>query len=123
MNSTTALPECDAIDAPCYSTAIFWKISELRFYNLNLLQITMIMEPASMRQKLHQYIDKGDEKLLKLMYAVAREYNEDDDFEYQFTEEEIKVFEERTAKRLSGESKTYNWKDAKEIITGKKKME
>lgn len=81
------------------------------------------MEPSSLRQKLHQYIDKGDEKLLKLMYAVAREYNEEDDFEYQFTEEEIKLFEERSAKRHSGESKTYNWKDAKEIITGKKKME
>jgi hypothetical protein len=82
-----------------------------------------IMEPASIRQKLHQYIDKGDDKLLKLMYAVAREYNEDDDFEFQFTDEEIKLFEERSAKRLSGESKTYSWKDAKEIITGQKKME
>jgi hypothetical protein len=100
-----------------------WKISELRFYDLNLVQIDMTMEQANMRQKLHQYIDKGDDKLLKLMYAVAREYNEDDDFEYQFTEEEIKLFEQRSAKRLSGESKTYGWKDAKDIITGKKKME
>ncbi len=81
------------------------------------------MEPASIRQKLHQYIDKGDDKLLKLMYVVAREYNEDDDFEYQFTDEEIKIFEQRTAKRENGESKTYSWKDAKEIITGQKKME
>ena len=81
------------------------------------------MESGSLRQKLHQYIDQGDDKLLKLMYAVAKEYNEDDDFEYQFSEEEIKLFEERTAKRLSGESKTYSWKDAKEIITGKKKIQ
>lgn len=81
------------------------------------------MEPLNLRQKLHQYIDQGDEKLLKLMYAVAKEYNEDDDFEYRFAEEEIRLFEERTAKRLSGESKTYSWKEAKEIITGKRKME
>jgi len=81
------------------------------------------MEQASLREKLHQYVDKGDEKLLKLMYAVAREYNEDDEFEYQFTDEEIKLFEERTARRTSGESKTFNWKDAKDIITGQKKME
>jgi hypothetical protein len=74
------------------------------------------MESGSLRQKLHQYVDQGDDKLLKLMYAVAKEYNEDDDFEYQFTEEEIKLFEERTGKRLTGESKTYSWKDAKEII-------
>ena len=81
------------------------------------------MEPANLRQKLHQYVDKGDEKLLKLMYAVAREYNDEDDFEYQFTEEEIKLFEERNARRQSGESKVYDWKDAKDIILGKKKME
>ena len=81
------------------------------------------MEPANMRQKLHQYIDKGDDKLLKLMYAVAKEYNEDDDFEYQFTDDEIKLFDARSAKRLNGESKTYSWKDAKDIITGQKKME
>ena len=83
----------------------------------------MNMESANIRQKLHQYVDQGDDKLLKLMYAVAKEYNEDDDFEYQFSEEEIKLFEERTAKRQNGESKTYNWKDAKKIITGQKKME
>jgi hypothetical protein len=81
------------------------------------------MEPFNLRQKLHQYVDKGDEKLLKLMYAVAKEYNEEDDFEYQFSDEELKLFEERTVKRHSGESKTYSWKDAKDIITGKKKME
>lgn len=78
------------------------------------------MQMANIRQKLHQYIDKGDEKLLKLMYAVAKEYNGEDDFEYEFTDEEIKGFEERRAKRLSGESKTYSWQEAKNIITGKK---
>lgn len=82
-----------------------------------------IMEVGNIRQKLHQYIDKGDEKLLKLMYAVAKEYNEDDDFEYEFSDEDIKQFEERRTKRLSGESKTYNWQEAKDIITGKKKPE
>lgn len=81
------------------------------------------MEPARIRQKLHQYIDKGDEKLLKLMYAVAKEYNDDDDSEYQFTDEEIKEFEERSAKWKKGESKGYGWNEAKEIITGQKKMD
>lgn len=80
------------------------------------------MEGSSIRQKLHQYIDKGDEKLLKLMYAVAKEYNGDDDFEYVFSEAEIKLLEERREKRLKQESKVYSWRDSKEIITGKKKM-
>ena len=77
------------------------------------------MQPANIRQKLHQYVDKGDEKLLKLMYAVAKEYTGEDDFEYEFNDEEIKFFEDRRAKRLSGESKTYSWEEAKNIITGK----
>lgn len=84
--------------------------------------MSMVMEVTNIRQKLHQYVDKGDEKLLKLLYAIAKEYTEDDDFEYEFSEEEIKLFEERRAKRLSGESKTYSWEDAKAIITGKKKQ-
>jgi hypothetical protein len=81
------------------------------------------MTTTTIREKLHHYIDNSDEKLLKLMFALAKEYNEDDDdFEYEFTAEDIKVFDERRAKRLSGESKTYNWQEAKDIITGKKTM-
>jgi hypothetical protein len=81
------------------------------------------MQASNIRQKLHQYVDKGDEKLLKLMYAVAKEYNEDDDFEYEFSEEELAMFEERRQKRLSGESKTYSRLDAKDIIIGKNKLQ
>lgn len=80
------------------------------------------MQASNIRQKLHQYVDKADEKLLKLMYAVAKEYNDDDDFEYEFSEEELEMFEQRRKKRLSGESKTYRRKEANDIITGKKKM-
>ena len=76
------------------------------------------METISIRQKLHQYIDEGDDKLLKLMYALAKEYNEDDSA-YAFSEEDIKRFDDRRNMRLSGESRTYNWQEAKEMITGK----
>jgi hypothetical protein len=78
------------------------------------------MQTTSIRQKLHQYVDNSDEKLLKLMLALAIEYNDDDDAKYEFTAEDIKVFDERREKRLSGESKIYSWADAKDIITGKK---
>jgi hypothetical protein len=44
-------------------------------------------------------------------------FNQDDDPEYNFTAEDIKVFDERRKKRLSGESKTYSWHEAKKIIT------
>lgn len=78
------------------------------------------MEVLGIRQKLHQYIDNGDEKLLRLLYAIAKEYTEEDSFECEFPEDEIKLIEERKAKRLKGEKQTYSWQDAKAIITGKK---
>lgn len=78
------------------------------------------MRAADIREKLQDYINNGDEKLLKLMYVMAKEYNNDDDFEYEFSEKEIEIFEERRLKRLNGDSKTFNWEEAKEMITGKK---
>ena len=77
------------------------------------------MEHTNIRQELHQYIDTGDSKLLNMMYAIAKEYNEADP-EYLFSKEDIAMFEERRNKRLNGESKVYNWQEAKAIITGKK---
>ncbi len=80
-----------------------------------------IVEVTAMRQRLHQYIDLGDEKLLKITYMVAKEYNDDADEaeEFSFSNADIRLFEERRQKRLSGESKTYSWAEAKQIITGK----
>jgi len=75
------------------------------------------MQTTVIREKLHQYIDDGDEKLLKLLFAVAREYN-DDDFEYEFVED-IKILDERRQKRLSGESTTHSWDEVKKAITNK----
>ncbi len=80
------------------------------------------MHPENIRHKLYQYVDKGDDKLLKLMYALAKEYAGEDDFEYAFSDEEIKLLEDRRVKRLSGERKTYSWQEAKDIVTGKNKI-
>jgi hypothetical protein len=80
------------------------------------------MQTTQIRQKLHQYVDNSDEKLLKLMFALAKEYNEDDDYDYEFTAEDIKELDERREKRLRGESSTYSWQEAKDIITGKKML-
>ena len=78
------------------------------------------MQTLDIRQKLHQYVDDGDEKLLKLMFALAKEYNEDNDVDLVFTDEDIKLFDERRERRLKGESKTFGWQEAKEMITRKK---
>ncbi len=41
---------------------------------------------------------------------------------HPFTAEDIKEFDKRREKRLSGESRTYSWEEAKDIITKKKPL-
>ena len=79
------------------------------------------MESVILKEKLQEYIDMGDDKLLKLMYAVAKEYIEIED-EYELTEEQVAELDARREKRISGESKGYSWDEAKKIITGEMRI-
>ena len=88
---------------------------------VNLLK-GIIMQTVEIREKLHQYVDDGDDKLLKLMFALAKEYNDEEEFDYAFSPEDIREFDDRNRKYLSGESKAYTWEEAKDIITKKRKM-
>ena len=80
------------------------------------------MESLVIKEKLQEYINLGDDKLLKLMYAVAKEYTEIGD-EYELTEEQIAEIDRRREKFMNGESKGYTWDEAKKIITGEKKID
>ena len=82
---------------------------------------TNSMEAVDMRTALHQYIDAGDDRLIRMLYAIAKEYDEYE--EEEFTEEEMKEFEERRDRRLRGESKVYSWEEAKEIILKKQALQ
>ena len=68
----------------------------------------------AIKEMLHNYIDSGDEKLLQMIYAIVREYNNS-----VLSETEIAELEARTVRRKSGESKTYDWPTAKDLMTGK----
>ena len=76
------------------------------------------MQTNTIREKLHQYVDSGDDKLVKLLYTLAKEYNEEenDEIDSFFTETDIQIFDERREKRIAGESKTYSWNEAKTFI-------
>jgi len=75
------------------------------------------MEVAEIKEQLLHYIDNSNERLLTKMLDLAKEYDEHDDVDYEFTAEDIKELDELRAKRLSGESKTYTWEEAKKMIT------
>ena len=79
------------------------------------------MDNVIIKEKLKEFIDTGDEKLLKLMYAVAKEYTEIEE-EYELSKEQIAEVDRRRENRIRGESKGYTWKDARSIITREKKL-
>ncbi|MDB5089491.1 MAG: hypothetical protein JWR09_3485 [Mucilaginibacter sp.] len=52
----------------------------------------------------------------------SQQITDHNDNGYEFTIDDIKELDERRRDRLSGKSTTYSWEEAKEIITGKKKI-
>ena len=62
------------------------------------------MEPASIKQKLHHYIDVADDKKLQAIYTILEDEIEG---EYFYTQDEIKMFYDRRQKHLNGQSKSY----------------
>ncbi len=79
------------------------------------------MNSILLKEKLHDFVNVGDEKLLKMMYALAREYNNDESL-IDFTDEEIKQFDRRRENRNNGISSVHTWEEAKEMILNKKAL-
>jgi len=76
------------------------------------------METPQMREKLLEYINNGDEKMLEMLYEAAVGYTNDGDG-YTFTKEDIAILEQRRNARINGESEVYDWETAKAMITGR----
>jgi hypothetical protein len=75
------------------------------------------MTTSAIKERLHEYIDQGDDKLIKLLFALAKEYMDDENHD-ELSDAELALLEDRRNKRLSGESKTYSWPEAKKMILG-----
>ena len=71
------------------------------------------MEQASIKQKLHRYIDVADEKKLQALYTILEDEIEG---EYFYTEGEIKMFYDRRQKHLNGESKSYTVAETLDLV-------
>lgn len=76
------------------------------------------MESASLRERLHEYIDKADERKLSAIYVLI----EDElDEEPVYTKETILMLHERRKNHLNGISKSYTPQESIELIRGSKK--
>ncbi len=73
----------------------------------------VVMEPASIKQKLHHYIDVADEKKLQAIYTILEDEIEG---EYFYTQDEIKMFYDRRQKHLNGESKSYTVAEMLDLV-------
>ena len=70
------------------------------------------MTTATIREKLHDYINNADDKKIKALYTVL-----DGDIEKTYTwwedEEFVKELDRRCAALDSGEDKGYSWEEVK----------
>lgn len=73
------------------------------------------MEALLIKEQLHQVVESSDEKLLHLMYALAKEYY--NEHENEFTDAELIEFKRRRENHLNGISKSYTWEETKSLIT------
>ncbi|MCA1760290.1 MAG: hypothetical protein LC658_11025 [Bacteroidales bacterium] len=53
------------------------------------------MDTLKIKKELHQYIDNGDERFLKLVHAIATNYNSSEDFTLPGSPFEIETYRKR----------------------------
>ncbi len=58
-----------------------------------------IMNTAQIRQELHQFIDLGDERFLRLVHALATNYKSEEDFTLPGIPMDEKIYRTRIHRR------------------------
>ncbi|KAA5534866.1 hypothetical protein F0919_09700 [Taibaiella lutea] len=74
------------------------------------------MTAATIRNKLHSYLEVADAKKLKALYTIIEAEIEETLSADVLTDEQMEEIETRRADYLSGKSKVHTWKDAKDSI-------
>ncbi len=70
------------------------------------------MGAAQIREELHQFINHADERILNLMYGMMKADVE----KGILTTEQQEDLDKRIASHKNGESKSYNWSEARAKI-------
>ncbi len=73
------------------------------------------MTISAIRKKLKTYVDGVDDKKVKALYTLLQDEIEDSDG-FSLSEEHLRILDKEHALHLSGQTKSYSWEDAKEII-------
>jgi hypothetical protein len=79
------------------------------------------MTTAAIRKQLMNYIADADEKKIKGMYLLFEEeiksYKQP-----KLSGRQLKILDEERKSHLAGETRSFSWAEAKQIIRGKKKI-
>lgn len=74
------------------------------------------MSTIEIKEHLHEYIDQADERMLKLLYAMAQADLEEREF--QLTDTHIKILDERIASHKTDPEAGSSWEEVKSRIKG-----
>lgn len=74
------------------------------------------MSIAEMREKLHNLINKADDKKIQGMYLL---FEDELDDAFHLSDDQINILNEDRAAYLKSEGQSYSWPDAKNIIKGR----
>lgn len=70
------------------------------------------MGASQIREELHEFINRADERILNLMYGMMKADKEKE----ILTADQQADLDKRIARHKSGESKSFNWSEAREKI-------
>jgi len=79
------------------------------------------MQATELKNKIHQYIDVTDEKILKAVYTILESHVKSTELDFEFSSEQIKELNKRRKAHLEGKSKSYTFEEIKKQVTAKNK--
>lgn len=76
------------------------------------------MSSAELKVKLHDEIEHSDDRLLKMIYALIKEYQTDTDSVAEMREKLVLAERE---KYIKGEGQSYTWEEVKNMAINRQK--
>jgi arginine utilization protein RocB len=72
------------------------------------------MATLDLKKVVLNYIDNADERLLKLLKAVAESYQNDSQEDFTLSQKQYQMLDLRRKAHLNEESESYTWKQVKQ---------
>jgi len=74
------------------------------------------MTTIKIRQKVYDYISNADERILKVVYAMLKEYEDTPGEKSVLTEKQYELIEKRWKNHKNGKSKSYTIEQVKQRL-------